>query len=102
MKTGGLPDFVRYALCLAGMLLFTLAGATKIGLFAGSMFDSYALIVVAIVLFLIGFYSPRHGFDGLRGRDNSGEDSTPGMGQRKRGYFGDGPFDSGGGGGGGE
>ncbi len=82
------------------MGLFAVSAASKIGFLELPLFDSYILIVGSIVIFLIGFYSPKHGFSGLKNDRGSIEDSTPGMGIRKSGPFGDGPSDGGGGGGG--
>ena len=82
------------------MVLFTVSASSKIGFLDAPFFNSYLLIVLSIVIFLVGFYSPKHGFSGLKNDSGNMEDSTPGMGVRKSGPFGDGPFDGGGGGGG--
>ena len=93
-------DSIRYSLCLAGIVLFSLVLASKLEILRVGFFDSHILLAVAVVIFLLGYFSPKHGFGGSKNDSGSADDPTPGLGARKRGLFGDGPFDGGGGGGG--
>ena len=78
-----MPNFIRYPLCIFGIIAFVLVMLSRAEVFEVMLFDSVVLMVVSIVIFLIGYFSPAHGFDGLANDSGSIGVSTPGMGTKK-------------------
>ena len=74
------------------MCLFAISVVSKVGAIHIPYVDNYGVIVLSIIIFLVGFFSPKHGFEGLSNNRGTMEDSTPGLGERKNGILGDGSF----------
>jgi len=100
---------LRILIMIVGISMITISYMTSKGIFASHEY-LYALTfeysgLVGIVLFLIGLYSPKHGFYKSNYSDPAG--NSPGACERKSGFWGNGPSDGGfggdgGGGGGGD
>ena len=107
-----LPVRVRYGLATLGVLLIAgeVAAARQIlttPLFT-TIFQSYYLLALGIILLLIGLFASEQALDTLFGDEkhkrNISSNPNPGMGEKKNSVFGENTdtFGNGGGGGGGD
>lgn len=68
-----LPTWVRYSLCVSALIMFSITLFTYSGkIELPKLLGSPWFLILWIVVFLIGFYSPKYGFKGFSKSNGDG------------------------------
>ncbi len=80
----GLSNTIRGTLAVIGITMFCLSLLSKSGIISvQELFNHPLLIVIAIALFAIALYSDKTGFRGIDGKNDDGQDQSPGASLKK-------------------